>query len=223
MKKLLGILAATGLVATTGATVISCSDEAKTAFPAIKAPDVKVGETKEFDVEMKNGDSKTELKAVEKKDENSLEEIKVTVDSQNKNKFKVSYKGKEKNDKATLELSYGDLKQEVTVKVLEADAPSTDPVLSADKTEVTIKKDESANVKITVKNPIKDQKLTVEDSNKEYVTTSVTPDTAGQTEYTLSLKGIKKTDSQKEVKISYKDAKDITIKVTVTEEEVLEI
>ncbi|ASP28178.1 hypothetical protein SCORR_v1c04040 [Spiroplasma corruscae] len=43
MKKLLGILAATGLVATTGATVVSCGDKAS-AFSEVKDLSMKVGD-----------------------------------------------------------------------------------------------------------------------------------------------------------------------------------
>ncbi|AOG60959.1 hypothetical protein SHELI_v1c10120 [Spiroplasma helicoides] len=97
------------------------------SIPDVSAPEVKIGETKSFDVTVENGDGKTSMSADVKSDSTAfLEEVSAVVDGSNKNKFTVSYKGKATSDAAKITLTYGKITKDVTVKVTAAETVTKD-------------------------------------------------------------------------------------------------
>ncbi|QGS51457.1 lipoprotein [Spiroplasma tabanidicola] len=125
MKKLLSLLGAMGLVATSGSVAVACNKGEKDAkTPAfadtLKASEAMVGVKTSIEVSITNGDSKTVLTAVGD-DVKINKDVTVVVDSNDKNKFTVTYTGKAEGVDGKLSLAYGELKKDLTVTVV-ADA-----------------------------------------------------------------------------------------------------
>ncbi|AOG60960.1 hypothetical protein SHELI_v1c10130 [Spiroplasma helicoides] len=148
----------------TFALTFKAAEAAKPSIPDVNAQEVKIGETKSFDVTVENGDGSSVMTAAVKSGETFLEDIKVATDSSNKNKFTVSYKGKSKSDSATIVLTYKDVTKNVTVKVSEAEVAKT-PVLSfseAPSNPVDLSDKQPKTFTVKVENPVTSRKITVD-------------------------------------------------------------
>ncbi|QGS51421.1 lipoprotein [Spiroplasma tabanidicola] len=102
----------------------------KPAFAdTLKAEDAMVGVQTSIEVSILNGDSKTVLKA-EGDDSKLNKEVTVVVDNTDKNKFTVTYTGKAEGEDGKLSLTYGELKKDLTVKVVSDARKALDTLLS---------------------------------------------------------------------------------------------
>ncbi|AKX34336.1 hypothetical protein SLITO_v1c07110 [Spiroplasma litorale] len=120
MKKLLSMLAATGLVATSSATVISCGDDAKadesTVINKIGDVSLEVGATKTVAVTVKNPVTGAAISVSSSDATIAKGESSLAQDANKEGKFNVIVTAL-KEGTAKLTVKYGDAKQEFTVKV----------------------------------------------------------------------------------------------------------